>query len=536
MALVVIPTWVSAQPVANSLNSLADSARIAYNNCRANQRAHFVNVGLGPSQSLMANVRGPAEERPGNPKGYHLSFGENPLINQAWYIITLATEIALLAREAPTDSEVRRESLEELRYALLTLIRLDAALPPAGDGLLARHDLTQSVLESWEDSLVEASAKLVNLKRTDSESQLPAFPAFSQDDLLHLTLGLLVTKSLVSDSTIQRLVKQIAWAFYQNLAEERLATKAEPLSDNRTAELWLNGPMLLLENKAIASSPSKLPFLAIGGAVGGFRPVLENAFSTLLDTAVRFADYLEIRRLTGVPFLENMTPSRIETGDLVEIWRDELPVGELNLTYKLSSKVLAKTLWRNKGLLMNCGPMGLFLGAYGGFGLALSGRVLHQVALRPIFEKAIDEALYSEDGGHMLMTAGVLEGSWDAADFYMVDFLALPKTKLKKTENQTIPSRAYAYVLLNELLNLNNDIQTPNLAQYQQLLRGMPLDGRPEVLRDGSLKGGDWAAKHRWIFWNALSRGNIRDPGARNGVAYTIYYNLLRLYQLKIQN
>ena len=517
--------------------TLADSARIAYVNCRANQRAHFVKVGLGQGQSLMANVRGPAEERPGEPKGYHLSFGENPLINQGWYILTLATEIALLEREKPIDQYARDLSLRELECALRALIRLDAALPPAGDGLLARHDLSLSVLEDWrasgKDSLIEASGKLVNLRVAGKKEVENWLPAFSQDDLLHLMLGLLATKELVRDLSIQVLVKQITTALYQNLAQVRQAVKAEPIGKGRVAEVWLRGAMLLLENPAIASDSTKPPVLAIGGAVGGFRPVLEVAFSTLLDSTVAFPSFLEIRKFAGLPLLSHLTSSRVETKELDIIWRNELPTGSLNLTYKLASKVLAKTLWRNKRLLLRYSPAAVGIAAFGGFGLALAGRTLHQLVLRPVFEDNVFRAIYAEDGGHLLMTAGVLEGTWEAKDFYSVDYLSLPRTD----QNRRIPSRAHAYVLLNELLNSksqkNSSRPKLGLSDYQELLRGMPLDGRPAVLNKGELKGADWAAKHRWVFWNDPKRGNMRDPGERNGVAYTAYYNLVKMLEPK---
>jgi hypothetical protein len=166
-----------------------------YLDYRTNLDRSFMSVGRGPGQTLAADSR--------DDKCLH--FGDATLF-LGWFIGVLATEYHLLASGLMTAPGLSpRRSLLELGFALRALERLKrtaatsfgpppAPAPPEARGFFIRDDVDHGLLSDFPGAeKLESDYLHVN----------PYFKEESQDQLIHLLLGLALVRRFIPPRTFE---------------------------------------------------------------------------------------------------------------------------------------------------------------------------------------------------------------------------------------------------------------------------------------------------------------------------------------------
>ncbi|MBA3284560.1 MAG: hypothetical protein H0U27_05810, partial [Nitrosopumilus sp.] len=163
-------------------------------------RTYYMHVGEGPGASIPAGIRNFINWETGEPSIIH--WGDATLY-LGWYMGVLATEYHLLNK----NNQETKEILEELNYALLAVERLDSIaelrwdLPSSVNGFLIRDDIPENFLElhphlnhNLNDKIFynEKSGQALKVRQVVSDFIINPHNAFSQDQLVHLLMGLVL--------------------------------------------------------------------------------------------------------------------------------------------------------------------------------------------------------------------------------------------------------------------------------------------------------------------------------------------------------
>ena len=179
-----------------------------YQNYRTNLDRSFMSVGKGPGRTLAADRRDDS----------CLSFGDATLF-LGWFIGVLATEYHLLATGLMTAPGLSlRRSVRELKFALRTLDRLKrtaatafgpppSPVPPEARGFFIRDDVDHGLLSHFPD---------VTTLESDYLNPGPYLKEESQDQLIHLLLGLALVRKFVPPRTFEtrwilKRTRRLAW-------------------------------------------------------------------------------------------------------------------------------------------------------------------------------------------------------------------------------------------------------------------------------------------------------------------------------------
>jgi len=179
-----------------------------YRNYRTILDRSFMSVGRGPGRTLAADTRTDVE----------LHFGDATLF-LGWFIGVLATEYHLLATGLMTAPGLSpRRSLREIGFALCALERLKrtaatvfgqppSPVPPEARGFFIRDDVDRGLLSHFP-GVVELESDYLHVN--------PYFKEESQDQLIHLLLGLSLVRKFVPPRTFEmrwilKRARRLAW-------------------------------------------------------------------------------------------------------------------------------------------------------------------------------------------------------------------------------------------------------------------------------------------------------------------------------------
>jgi hypothetical protein len=189
-----------------AIGQVSEQDHEKYWNYRNRLRTYFLHVGEGQGASIPAGIRNFINWETGKPSILH--WGDATLY-LGWYLGVLSTEYHLLK----TNNRETTEIAEELWYALLAVERLDSVAekkwnkPPVVNGFLIRDDIPANFIElnphlnyNLDDEIFYSGNSGTPVKVTEVLSDYTTHhSAFSQDQIVHLLMGLSLTVHFASE-------------------------------------------------------------------------------------------------------------------------------------------------------------------------------------------------------------------------------------------------------------------------------------------------------------------------------------------------